>query len=128
MIIFEQSHGRRSAGRLHGRCAPARKFPVSQTEFPIFAAGQSRIGRTCASTKNVQHFGQRVEFLGSAISPALELCARVLVRFTLISARASAGDSFGLAASAAKVRVISATALLESTAQLETMSRTCAPA
>jgi hypothetical protein len=46
----------------------------------------------------------------------------VLVRFTLISARASACDSFGSAASAAKAPVISATALLESTAQLETMS------
>ena len=33
--------------------------------------------------------GQRIEFLGGAISSALELCARVLVRFTLISARAS---------------------------------------
>jgi hypothetical protein len=38
--------------------------------------------------------GQRIEFLGGAISSALELCARVLVRFTLISARAWACDSF----------------------------------
>ena len=66
--------------------------------------------------------GRRIEFIGSAISSALELCARVLVRFTLISSRASACDSFVLAASAAKAPVISATALLESTAQLETMS------
>jgi hypothetical protein len=78
--------------------------------------------RTRASTKMCCISGQGIEFFGSAISSALELCARVLVRFTLILARASACDSFGLAASAAKAPVISATALLESTAQLETMS------
>jgi len=100
-----------TGGVLQLENSPFRK-PNSLSLLP-----QSRIGCSCASTKR-----QGIEFLGSAISSALELCARVLVRFTLISARASACDSFGLAASAAKAPVISATALLESTAQLETMS------
>jgi hypothetical protein len=61
--------------------SPFRK-PNSLSLLPdnLASAEHARQPKMCSIS------GRRIEFLGSAISSALELGARVLVRFTLISA------------------------------------------
>jgi hypothetical protein len=80
MIIFEQS-------QWSSECRAASRAVCSSSKIPRFAncllpdnlasAEHARQPKMCSVS------GQGIEFLGSAISSALELCARVLVRFTL---------------------------------------------